>query len=331
VGIAGLFLAGLILMLASAALFTNAIEWQAEKLGLSHQATGSILAAIGTALPESIVPVVAIIGGGATAAATATGAILGAPFMLATVGLGLTALVCLATGRPRLAVPAGASTGVLQTFVASYALLILGAFAPAPIRWVDAAILAGLYALFVRRSLRSGAPPDQGSEPLQRLLGSRLLRGRLRSGSALGGAVQLLLALAGLSLASELFLLALHGLAGVVGLSALVLALLLVPVATELPEMVAGSLWVARGKDVLALGNVTGAMVFQATVPAIIGLCFTPWNPSGIGFLAAAVTASGALVALAAIGPRGLDARIVAPAGIGLYALYVIAVLVSRP
>lgn len=63
-GVAALFLSGLLLMLVAAALFTNAVEWQAGKLGLSHQATGSVLAAIGTALPESIVPVVAIIGGG---------------------------------------------------------------------------------------------------------------------------------------------------------------------------------------------------------------------------------------------------------------------------
>ena len=38
-------------MLASAALFTNAVEWEADRLGLGHQVTGSVLAAIGTALP----------------------------------------------------------------------------------------------------------------------------------------------------------------------------------------------------------------------------------------------------------------------------------------
>ncbi len=316
-------------MLASAALFTNAVEWEADRLGLGHQVTGSVLAAIGTALPESIVPVVALVGGGAVAAQTATGAILGAPFMLATVGLGLTACVGLACGRPRLLVPPGPSRSVLNTFVASYVLLILGAFVPTPWRYLDALLLAGLYALFVVRSLRQAAAAAPAAVG-ERLLLGRWLRGRQDPGALLGIA-QLVIALVGLALASELFLLALHGIAAALGLSALVLALLLVPLATELPEMAAGSLWVARGKDVLALGNVTGAMVFQATLPAIIGLCFTPWNPSGIGFLAAAATATGALVAMAAIGDRGLDARVVAPAGIGLYALYVVAVVVARP
>ncbi len=324
-GVAALFLAGLLLMLAAAALFTNAVEWVAGEFGLGHALAGTVLAAIGTALPESIVPVVALIGGGRAAAATATGAILGAPFMLATVGLGLTGVVCLISGRTHLLVPGPSSRAVLYAFLGSYLLLIAGAFVPTPVRWADAALLAGLYALFVRRSLRDDRTSGESGETL---LAARLLH-RPGGGLALGAA-QLLVALVTLALASELFILALEGIAPVIRLSALVLALLLVPLATELPELVAGSLWVARGRDLLALGNVTGAMVFQATVPAIIGLCFTPWDPSGIGFLAAAVTISGALVALAATGKRGVDARVLAPAGLGLYALYVVAVILGR-
>ncbi|NNM96209.1 MAG: sodium:calcium antiporter [Candidatus Dormibacteraeota bacterium] len=324
-GVAALFLAGLLLMLAAAALFTNAVEWVAGEFGLGHALAGTVLAAIGTALPESIVPVVALIGGGRAAAATATGAILGAPFMLATVGLGLTGVVCLISGRTHLLVPGPSSRAVLYAFLGSYLLLIAGAFVPTPVRWADAALLAGLYALFVRRSLRDDRTSGESEETL---LAARLLH-RPGGGLALGAA-QLLVALVTLALASELFILALEGIAPVIRLSALVLALLLVPLATELPELVAGSLWVARGRDLLALGNVTGAMVFQATVPAIIGLCFTPWDPSGIGFLAAAVTISGALVALAATGKRGVDARVLAPAGLGLYALYVVAVILGR-
>jgi len=325
-GVAALFLAGLLLMLAAAALFTNAVEWVAGEFGLGHALAGTVLAAIGTALPESIVPVVALIGGGRAAAATATGAILGAPFMLATVGLGLTGLVCLISGRSHLLVPGPSSRAVLYAFLFSYLLLIGGAFVPTPVRWADAALLAGLYALFVRRSLRDDRSSEESGESL---LAARLLRRPAAGGLALGAA-QLVVALITLALASELFILALDGIAPVIRLSALVLALLLVPLATELPELVAGSLWVARGRDLLALGNVTGAMVFQATVPAIIGLCFTPWDPSGIGFLAAAVTITGALVALAATGSRGVDARVLAPAGLGLYALYVVAVILGR-
>jgi cation:H+ antiporter len=327
-GVAALFVAGLLLMLAAAVLFTNSVEWGAGSLGLGHGVTGSILAAIGTAMPESIVPVVALIAGGAGATQTATGAILGAPFMLATVGLGVTGLVCLISGRRQLHVPGAASRMVLMTFLLSYILLIAGAFVPTPVRYGDAALLAGLYALFVRRSLKANQPSDEESP---QLLASRLplapsgKRGRLTLGIC-----QFLISLVGLAAASEIFLSALHGIAGVVRLSALVLALLLVPLATELPELVAGSLWVAKGRDLLAFGNVTGAMAFQATVPAIIGLCFTPWALSKVGFLAAGITVVGALIGLALTRDRGVDARILAPAGLGLYAIYVVAVVAGR-
>jgi len=48
------------------------------------------------------------------------------------------------------------------------------------------------------------------------------------------------------------------------------------PIATELPEAANGFLWVRRQKDTLALGNITGAMVFQACVPTVLGLLLVP-------------------------------------------------------
>ncbi|HEY6538736.1 MAG TPA: sodium:calcium antiporter, partial [Candidatus Dormibacteraeota bacterium] len=106
--------------------------------------------------------------------------------------------------------------------------------------------------------------------------------------------------------------------------------LLLVPIATELPEVTAGSLWIRRDRDALALGNVTGSMVFQATFPAIIGLCFTPWRISPAGFLSAAITGVAVVVALFAAGRRGVDTRILVPVGLGLYLAYALAVLVAK-
>ena len=55
-------LLGLMIILVSAELFTNGIEWLGAKLGLSEGAVGNILAAVGTALPESMIPIVAILG-----------------------------------------------------------------------------------------------------------------------------------------------------------------------------------------------------------------------------------------------------------------------------
>ena len=74
-----------VLILAGAELFTNGIEWFGRKLGLAEGAVGSVLAAVGTALPETMIPIIAIVfASGASTSGIGVGAILGAPFMLAT-------------------------------------------------------------------------------------------------------------------------------------------------------------------------------------------------------------------------------------------------------
>jgi cation:H+ antiporter len=62
------------------------------------------------------------------------------------------------------------------------------------------------------------------------------------------------------------------------GISPLVLSLLIAPVATELPEAMNSFFWVYQKKDTLAVGNITGAMVFQGTFPVAIGLVGTTWQ-----------------------------------------------------
>ena len=323
------FAGGLVLMVVAATLFTNAVEWGARSLGMGHGMTGSVMAAIGTAMPETVVPVVALISGGHEATQTATGAILGAPLMLATIGLGLVGVVGIIFGRAHLRVDAVDARRVLWAFSLSFVLLIAGAFIPTPLRWVDAALLAFLYVAFVRRTMRADVAPQGDYEPLlfSRLAGGWSPDGR---GKLVLPAVQAVVGLAGLALASEIFLFGLHQVASVAHLSPLVLALLLVPIATELPEVTAGSLWIRRDRDSLALGNVTGSMVFQATFPAIVGLCFTPWRLSAAGFLSAGITGVAVVVALLAAGRKGVSAWVLAPFGIGLYVIYALAVLVVK-
>jgi cation:H+ antiporter len=61
-------------------------------------------------------------------------------------------------------------------------------------------------------------------------------------------------------------------------LSSAVTALLLSPIATELPETMNAIIWVRQGKIQLALANISGAMMIQATVPSGLGLLFTDWR-----------------------------------------------------
>jgi len=88
---------GFVAILLGAEVFTNGVEWLGKRLGLGAGATGSVLAAIGTAMPETVVPVVAIVFTNSVKADDiGVGAILGAPFMLATLVMlliGVTAYV----------------------------------------------------------------------------------------------------------------------------------------------------------------------------------------------------------------------------------------------
>jgi cation:H+ antiporter len=71
------------------------------------------------------------------------------------------------------------------------------------------------------------------------------------------------------------------------GMNPLLFSLLLAPVATELPEKFNSVTWTWKGRDTLALGNITGAMVFQATFPVSVGLLFTDWQITGMALLSA--------------------------------------------
>ena len=87
-----ILLGSFVIILAGAELFTNGIEWFGRKLGLAEGAVGSVLAAVGTALPETMIPIIAIlfVDGEAHSDEIGVGAILGAPFMLATLAMFVT-------------------------------------------------------------------------------------------------------------------------------------------------------------------------------------------------------------------------------------------------
>src|SRR3954451_11130949 len=91
-----------LVILLGAELFTNGIEWFGRKLDLAEGAVGSVLAAVGTALPETMIPIIAILFATSEASdAVGVGAILGAPFMLATLAMFVTGVAVLWAARRR--------------------------------------------------------------------------------------------------------------------------------------------------------------------------------------------------------------------------------------
>ncbi|MCL4494163.1 MAG: sodium:calcium antiporter [Firmicutes bacterium] len=287
---------GMVLIVLSADYFTNGVEWVGYYLHLEEGAVGSLLAALGTALPETLVPVMAIIFSpepGQTA--IGLGAILGAPLMLATIGFSVIGLGLGAGKRSThtLNVPAvGAITKDLGFFLVAFGLAILTTFLPHVIHPVVVAALLIFYVwhawqLVKGHKTESGGEQALPSQPLR--LSSRLRR------TAWMAVVQVSLALIGLILGAHFFVNALDMITKVFPISPFILSVIVTPVATELPEVLNSVIWIRRGKDTLAVGNVTGAMAFQSSIVPALGIAFTPWALTPLEI------ATGALTWLAAL------------------------------
>jgi len=99
--------------------------------------------------------------------------------------------------------------------------------------------------------------------------------------------LQVLAGFAAIVLGAELFAGFIDRASTALGLNALLVSLLLVPIATELPEAANSLIWTRDGKDVIALGNVAGSMVLQSTIPVTFGVLLTPWQLGTFGTVAA--------------------------------------------
>ncbi len=292
-----LFVGGLLLIVGGSELFTNAVEWAGYRMKLASGATGSLLAALGTALPETIVPVVALIGRNPTSDAVAIGAVVGAPFLLITLGMSITGVaVALRRSKPELVVDGRQVRRDLGSFAGAFWILLLGVVLPQWARASGAVALLALYARYVRATLRGGAPSEHMPEPLHIL---RLDDDRRGQPQPWAIALQLVFAIALLVAGAEMFVHGLDRLAGVLSIPPLLLSLVLVPIATELPETLNSVLWVHARRDGLAFGNVAGAVTFQACLLGALGLAFTPWNPGRLGVINLALTLAGGLYTLA--------------------------------
>ncbi len=314
----------LILMLAvilgAAQLFTNALEHLGARLQISDGVTGSIFAAVGTALPETTVPLLALIAGTADARVNeeiGVGAILGAPLMLSTLSTCLMALAALGARGLRgvIAPERGGFVRDMNFFLLAFAIAAGAMYVPGDARSVRLALsllLVLLYGGYVTLTMRASAAlvrEGNRTEPDRRMFLETL--GLPRNMAVI--LIQLGLGVALLIAGAKGFIDAVESAARALGISALLLSLLIIPIATELPEKVNSILWVRRDKDTLAFGNITGAMVFQGTLLPAIGITLTPWQPR-IEVL------SGVAVTLIAAAWLRLNAR---RGGLALWALMV--------
>jgi cation:H+ antiporter len=330
-GSAVLLPASFAILLAGALLFTNAIEWFGSMLNLGQGAVGSLLAAVATALPESLIPVVAIIGGERGSGDVAVGAIVGAPLLLATIAMALVGVSALLYRRRR---PQGLSLEVhaptlkrdLAFFAGCFlAALLLGLGAPKPLQVAAAIALVAAYAVYATWTLRHSGEVEE-PEALNPLI---LDTTRSDPPGMTTVVLQLVVALGAIVGGAHIFVEQILHVANSVDLDPLVLSLVLAPFATELPEKANSFFWVRDGKDALALGNITGAMVFQSTIPVAIGLAFTNWSLDTHAGLAGCLALAGGLVAIVTLQIRRRFSGSAIVIWALLYAAFVAYVLIS--
>ena len=287
------------LILLSCYVFVNAVEQAGDKLNLHQGIIGSILAAVGTALPETIIPIMAIL-------ITATpsgheigiGAIAGAPFMLGTLAFfvtGASVLAYTALGRRTLSMNMDIPLlrKDLSFFTVIYGIAVLTTFIHDHNARVAIAIgLMLSYVVYLKVTISSECLANEDCDDLY-------LSRFIKVPETLPWiSVQILLGLALIITGSHLFIGYVEELSMSLGVAPLILSIIITPIATELPEKMNSIIWVGRGKDTLAMGNITGAMVFQSSFPVVFGILFTPWNLSGVTMLSAGLAFCSSLLVL---------------------------------
>jgi cation:H+ antiporter len=340
----GILIASLAIILISCEVFTNGIEWLGLRLGLAETATGSILAAVGTAMPETIIPMIAIfLGTEAQGEEIGEGAILGAPFMLGTLAMFIGGLAVWYGHKKglrsdHLVVRKDHAERDIRYFIGMYTVALVAGllgvqtyFDQGSINYFLAAVLLLAYFVYLHRTLKDEAEEKENSCPqlyMCRLCAVNPEKGR--SGMVLI-VLQVIAALLGIIIGAKFFVTEVEEVSIAIGTSPIVLAFLIAPIATELPEKFNSVIWYLRSKDTLGFGNITGAMVFQSSFPVCIGLLFTDWHLEmiNIASIVIALVASGwMLYCIRSKG--GISYRTMLASG-SLYVIYIVLLVFFPP
>lgn len=202
-------------------------------------------------------------------------------------------------------------------------MAILTAFLPRPVKPVVAVGLILAYVYFVYETITKGQNFCQEEEVEPLYLGKKFADPPLILVVA-----QVLLALSGIVAGAKFFVQGVTDLSALLGIPAFVFSLLVAPVATEMPEKFNSVIWLHQRKDTMALGNITGAMVFQSSIIPAIGIILTPWVLTETALLSALLALISALSTYILIRRRGfLDARVLVVYGGAFYMAFMAAVL----
>ena len=323
----------LVIILLGATVFTNGLEWFGKKMNLSDGAVGSIFAAIGTALPETLVPIIAFLfGAGESGHSIGIGAIIGAPFMLGTLAFCISGLAVIANRKKRADFPILRVDTVvmrrdMEYFLVLYGLAILCTFLSHPVLRVFVAMTLFLcYCAYALKTIRGNnhGPVEEAD------LAPCYFAPKSHDPHFAVIMCQVISSLFLIVWGSYIFVEKIQILSLQAGISPFILSMIIAPIATELPEKFNSVIWIGRGKDTLAIGNITGAMVFQSSVITAIGIVMTKWELNHAAFVTVLLTFASVGLAYAQIRLKKSLTPSTLLAGGLFYAFFLVLVFTGR-
>ncbi len=270
---------GIVALILSSIILTSTIEELGTRGKFSSSFTGAVISPIFTSMPELVIIVTAwILIGKISGSEIAAGTIIGEPFMVSAIGFPLMAVAMLLARKngkaenlnsvmPKTLIFIGLvfPVMVIPSLINSLGIKIITAF------FLVAAYLIFVY--FVRGK-------NQGeSEPLRAKIRSKFVFIALV-------VVGVVLVVGG----STLLVRSVDTLAFQSSINRELIAILIVPIATIVPETLNSVIWAAKLKTNLAVGALVGEESFFATFYPALGILASTWVVTSNGLIAIILT-----------------------------------------
>lgn len=255
-----------IVLLLFALLFMNGVEKLGELLKLTEFATGAVLAAFLTAMPEAMLAVLAPAFGTKEAQEIGMGAVLSAPSI--TLFLGVPLVLYFSKAKSL-----GELLPVRKNYL-HFALILMFPVAFGTMK-TNSSVLKSIFGLvllllFIYLGLRMFKEKGDEMEAEEELYMARVFR---REESLALSFFQTLAGILGMILAANMFIQTLSETA-----NPLIYTLMISPFATCLEETIVALVWSMKGRAYLGLSVLSGENVIQATAVFGLGILFTDWN-----------------------------------------------------
>jgi Ca2+/Na+ antiporter len=300
-------------MVVGAAVFTNAVEWAGLRLGLGHGAVGSVLAAGGHRDARVPDPGHRDHHRGQAGKPGRDRRHRGGAVPSRHPGHGGVRCSALIYRRRRTSARLQPDRNAIarDLYVVLGALLLatsIGLVGSRPLRLAGAAVLVATYAAVTWKTIVQGRQEGGAEEPGSLYFDTT----KNDPPNNFQIVAQVLVSIGMLIGGAELFVSSIEQLAHGLGVDPLILTLVIAPLATELPETLNSVIWIRQGKDTLALGNITGALVLQSMPLVAFGMVFTSWRLTSPALAAMLAALAGAALSLVAVlRPRGWSAPFV--------------------